>query len=156
MFDFSKFVREISGKNKLIKTKYYNASLKRKLNVHKWERQQDLFNRLRKIPNFNVILCKRQKRLNKLEEEFYSIKGDDIHLAVDMLLDATNDVYDKAILVSGDGDFAPLIRAVKSKNKEVEIYSFKDLCSSALIKKNKFTFIDKKLVNKCFYRGKKE
>jgi len=93
--------------------------------------------------------------LNKLDEEFYSIKGDDIHLAIDMILDATKDEYDKGILISGDGDFAPLVRTIKILKKEVEIYSFKEICSSALIKKTKFKFIDKKLANKCFWREKK-
>ena len=156
MFDFEKLAKEICGENQIIKVNYYNASLKRKLNLNKWERQQKLFNRLKKLKKFNVILCKRQKRLNKLDEEFYSIKGDDIHLAIDMILDATKDNYDKGILISGDGDFAPLVRAIKTLKKDIEIYSFKEVCSDALIKKNKFKFIDKKLANKCFYREKKE
>ena len=154
MFDFEKLANEICKGNELIKVKYYNASLKRRLNINKWERQQRLFNRLRKLEKFDVLLCRRQKRLNDLDEEFYSIKGDDIHLAIDMIMDATNDKYDKAILISGDGDFAPLTRAIKTIKKDVEVYTFKEICSDALIRKNKFTFIDKKLVNKCFYREK--
>ena len=156
MFDFEKLSDEICKGEDLVKVNYYNASLKRKLNINKWERQQRLFDRLRKLKKFNVILCKRQKRLNMLDEEFYSIKGDDIHLAIDMIIDATKDKYDKGVLVSGDGDFAPLIRAVRSLKKDVEIYTFERICSNNLIKKNKFQFIDKKLVNKCFYREKKE
>ncbi len=156
MFDFEKLAKEICKGNKLVKVMYYNASLKRKLNINKLERQQKLFDRLRKLKKFEVVMCKRQKRLNNLDEEFYSIKGDDIHLVIDMIMDATKNKYDKAILISGDGDFAPLVRAVKTLKKEIEIYTFKELCSDALIKKNKFTFIDKKLANKCFYREKKE
>ena len=154
MFDFEKLAKLICKKHELVKINYYNASLKRKLNITKWERQQRLFNRLKKLKNFNIILCKRQKRLNKLDEEFYSIKGDDIHLAIDMIIAATKDKYDKAVLISGDGDFVPLVRAIKTLKKEIEIYTFKEICSDALIKKNKFTFINKKLVNKCFYREK--
>ncbi|MEN7982102.1 MAG: NYN domain-containing protein [Nanoarchaeota archaeon] len=155
MFDFEKFAKEICKTDKLVKVNYYNASLKRKLNINKWERQQKLFDRLRKLKKFEIILCKRQKRLNNLDEEFYSIKGDDIHLAIDMIMGATKDKYDKSILISGDGDFTSLVRAIKTLKKEIEIYSFKEICSDALIKKNKFKFIDKKLVNKCFYRGSK-
>ena len=155
MFDFEKLAKEICEKNEIIQVNYYNASLKRKLNINKWERQQKLFNRLRKLERFNVVLCKRQKQLNKLDEEFYSIKGDDIHLAIDMILDATKDKYDKCILISGDGDFAPLVRAIKILKKDIEIYSFKEICSGALIKRNKFKFIDKRLANKCFYRENK-
>ena len=156
MFDFERLSKEICKGNEFVNTNYYNASLKRKLNINKWERQQKLFERLRKLKKFNVILCKRQKRLNNLDEEFYSIKGDDIHLAIDMILDATKDKYDKCILISGDGDFAPLVRAIKTLKKDIEIYSFKEICSGALIKKNKFRFIDKKLANKCFWREKKD
>ena len=155
MFDFERFAKKIIKNNILIKVKYYNASLKRKLNITKWERQQKLFNRLRKLKNFEVILCKRQKRLNKLDEEYYSIKGDDIQLAIDRIIDATQNRYDKAVLVSGDGDFTPLIRSIKSIKKDVEIYAFKDTCSDYLINNTDFTFINKKLVNQCFYRERK-
>ncbi len=33
--------------------------------------------------------------------------------------------YDKAILVSGDGDFVPLIDSLKEKQKKIEVWSFK-------------------------------
>jgi len=55
-----------------------------------------------------------------------------------------------------NGDFAPLVRAIKVLKKDIKIYSFKEVCSDALIKKNKFKFIDKKLANKCFYREEKK
>jgi len=155
MFDCDKFVKEISKGNQMIKTNYYNASLKRRLNINKWERQQKLFNRIRELENFEVILCKRQKRLNDSNEEFYSIKGDDIKLAIDMIMDANRDKYDKAILISGDGDFAPLVRAIKSLGKEIEVYAFEEICSNALIRKTDFKFIGRKLTNKCFYRKEK-
>ena len=156
MFDFGKFIKEVSKGNELVKANYYNASLKRKLNIDKWERQQKLFNRIRELKNFEVILCKRQKRLNSSDEEFYSIKGDDIKLAIDMIMDAHKNKYDKVVLVSGDGDFAPLVRAIKSLGKEIEIYAFEEICSNALIRKTNFKFIDRKLANKCFYREKRQ
>ncbi|MBC8725818.1 NYN domain-containing protein [Paraburkholderia sp. 31.1] len=39
-------------------------------------------------------------------------KGVDITLCTDMLLHASRKHYDIAVLVSGDGDFVPLIEAV--------------------------------------------
>jgi len=111
-----------------------------------------LFARLRKIPKCNVVLCKRQKRINK---GYYVIKGDDINLALDMMRDACRDKYDKAILISGDGDFTQLVNYIKEEEKEVEIYAFKELTSIDLINKaNKYFWIDKKIVNKFFYRLK--
>ncbi len=42
----------------------------------------------------------------------YIVKGDDIHLATDLIVLAYKNAYDTAILVSGDGYFAPAIKAV--------------------------------------------
>ena len=92
---------EIIGKDKLIKIYYYNASLKENFNKYVYWNQMKLFTRLKKIPNCKVILCKRQKRVDVDKQEYYVIKGDDIHLSLDMLRDACKDKYDKAILVSG-------------------------------------------------------
>jgi len=120
-FDFKNFIKRIISKNKLIDIFYYNASLKQEINPRRFKEQQKLIARLRKIPKCKVILCKRQKRFNKADEEYYTIKGDDINLALDMLNDAWENKYDQAVLISGDGDFAPLVKYVRSKNKEVEV-----------------------------------
>ena len=47
-------------------------------------------------------------------------KGVDIRIAVDMLQFAQRGVYDTAILVTGDGDFAYAVKAVKDLGKDVE------------------------------------
>jgi len=154
-FDFEKFVKEIIGENKLVTIYYYNAPLKENFNKYVYWNQMGLFARLRKIPKCKVVLCKRQKRVDADEKEYYIIKGDDIHLSLDMLRDACKDKYDKAILISGDGDFTQLINYVRQENKEVEIYAFKDLISIDLINRaNKHFWIDKKMVNKFFFRKK--
>lgn len=114
------------------------------------------FENLRKIPKCKVVLCKRQKRVDRDEKEYYIIKGDDIHLSLDMLRDACKDKYDKAILISGDGDFTQLVNYVKEENKEVEIHAFRDLTSVDLINKaHKHFWIDKRLVNRFFLRRSK-
>jgi len=155
-FDFENFIKKIIGKDDLIKIFYYNASLKQEINPRRFKEQQKLLARLKKVIKCKVVLCKRQKRFNKADEAYYTIKGDDINLALDMLRDACKDKYDKAILISGDGDFIPLLKYVKEENKEVEIYTFKNLTSIALIKEaNKHFWIDKKTVNKFFWRDKK-
>ncbi len=152
-FDFKEFFRKIIGNNDLIDIYYYNASLKQVINPRRFREQQKLLSRLKKITRCKVVLCKRQKRFNKDDEEYYTIKGDDINLALDMLNDAWENKYDKAILFSGDGDFAPLLKYVNNKNKEVEVISFFQLASKNLLNEaEKFSFIDKKIANKFFYR----
>ncbi len=51
-------------------------------------------------------------------------KGVDIHLAVDMVRHAFRDNYDVAILCSGDADFIPSLRAVKSAGKNAVCASY--------------------------------
>lgn len=55
----------------------------------------------------------------------------DIELVVDMLKTSRN--LDIAVLVSGDGDFAPAIRAVQEMGVRVEVISFRGNTSSDLI-----------------------
>jgi len=153
-FDFKNFIKKIINKDNLIDILYYNASLKQAINPRRFKEQQKLITRLKKITKCQVILCKRQKRFNKDNKEYYTIKGDDINLALDMLNDAWENKYDKAILISGDKDFTPLIRYVKNKNKQVKIISFDKLISKDLINEaNEFNLIDKKIANKFFYRN---
>ncbi len=63
----------------------------------------------------------------------------DIELVVDMMRTAQN--LDIAVVVSGDGDFAPAIRAVQQMGVRVEVISFRGNTSSDLIEVAD-TFID--------------
>ncbi|MFT4283113.1 MAG: NYN domain-containing protein [Candidatus Woesearchaeota archaeon] len=152
-FDFDKYIKKISRGAKLILVNYYNASLKKHKNESLFINQQKFFARLRKNKKFNVILCKRQARIGE-NGEYFSIKGDDIHLAVDMLKDAFENKFDKAILILGDEDFSVLVKYVKNKGKKVENHHFKASVSLDLINECDFTVtLDKKVVNKFFYRS---
>lgn len=152
-FDFEKYIHHIA-KQENVKVNYYNALIKKSVNEKVWKKQIKLFNRLHKIKNCKVTLCKRKSRLNILGEEYQSIKGDDISLALDMIEDCYNEVYDKAILISGDGDFIELIRRVKKKNKKVEICYFNKCISRDLLKiSDKNHLINKKIVKKFFFKN---
>ena len=54
-------------------------------------------------------------------------KGVDMLLGIDLLRHATNNLYDTAILVSGDGDFIHAVQAVKDTEKDVEVAFFENL-----------------------------
>ena len=156
-FDFENYIKAIIGKDALVEVLYYNASLKQDVNPRRFKEQQKLLARLRKIQKCKVILCKRQKRFTKEDGEYYTIKGDDIYLALDMLNHAWENKYDKAILFSGDGDFSQLVKYVKDKKKEVEMISFEELASKNLINEvDRCIFINKKIANRFFYRDKKK
>ena len=130
---------------------------KKKINDKIWAKQKKLFDRLHKIPKCKVSLCTRKSRLNILGEEYHTIKGDDIYLALDMIEDCYNDKFDKVILFSGDGDFTELLKRVKKKDKETEVCYFRNCSSKVLLNQaNKIHLINKKITNKFFWRGEKE
>ncbi len=56
----------------------------------------------------------------------------DVKLAVDAMMGASRSTYDAAILVTGDGDFAPLADAIGELGPLVAACSFKDKLSDEL------------------------
>jgi uncharacterized LabA/DUF88 family protein len=131
--DLEKFGRTLcTDRRQLTRIYYYNAPLDQNQNPERYKSQQKWFDKVRNTPNTTLVLAKMKKRHNKDGKMEYYVKGDDIHIAVDMLKLAYNDAYDTAILVSGDGDFYPAIRAVKEKGKKVENAYFASNRSSLL------------------------
>ncbi|MEK6891097.1 MAG: NYN domain-containing protein [Nanoarchaeota archaeon] len=110
----------------------------------------DFFLGLKKIPDFELILCRMQKdEVNG--RIIYTVKEDDIHIAVDMVKLAYNDAYDTAILVSTDGDFVPAIQAVKERGKKVENIGFETKFSWHLRQKSdRFKKLKKKEIASLF------
>ena len=120
-FNFEKFCNFLAGERDIINVFYYNAPLDRTRDLEKYKSQQRFFEMIKKIPKFNLILCRLVKRkLKKSGEIYYTIKEDDIHMAVDMLEGAFENLFDISIIVSGDGDFAPVVKAVRKRGKKVE------------------------------------
>lgn len=56
----------------------------------------------------------------------------DIQIAIDIISFAYEDAYDIAVLVSGDGDFVPVVKKVKELDKGVEVWAFKYSFANAL------------------------
>lgn len=54
----------------------------------------------------------------------------DVGLAVDAI--RLSEITDTIILVSGDGDFAPLVEYLKAKGRQVEVVAFEETASSRL------------------------
>ncbi|MFH1381350.1 MAG: NYN domain-containing protein [Chloroflexota bacterium] len=73
-------------------------------------------------------------------------KGTDIAMAVDALQVGLDGKIDVAILVTGDGDFVPLVRALNKQGVRVlaAFFEFKD-------DKGKKSFINERLLNCCNY-----
>lgn len=117
--NFQKLINELVRDRELIKVFYYNAPLNLGVNPKIYWKQQKFFNVLRNIPKVEVILCKQRKikRNGKFE---YEVKGDDTHLVSDLVGEAYENLYDTAIIVSGDEDFVSPIKRVRKLGKKIE------------------------------------
>lgn len=152
-FDFKRYIINLTKGKKLIDIYYFIAPLKQNLNPIIYTKQQKLLSRLRK-EGIKVVLCKRRKRDKDDGAQSHKIKEDDIRLALQMQKDAYENKFDTAILFSGDGDFVPLPEFLKERGKKMEVVYFKDSISVSLLRVCKFKGIeiDKKILNKFFYR----
>jgi len=149
-FNFEKFTKDISGKRKLVRVYYYTAPLDRKKDEKTYIKQQKFFEKLRRVLNFNLVLCRMQKV--KIDgKTIYQVKEDDIHLAVDMVKLAFNKAYDTAILISSDGDFVPAIKVIKEIGRNVENIGFETKFSHHLKQEcDKFIKLKKETLKKFF------
>ena len=110
----------ILGKNKeIVNIFYYTALLDKTFDERRYNEHQRFLEKIKQIPNFNVVLCNLRKVVLKDGSIDFEIKGDDIHLANDLIKGAFKDEFDEAIIVSGDEDFIPAIKTVQELNKKV-------------------------------------
>ena len=145
--DFQKLVQMLKKDRLLVSVFYYNAPLDISIDSKKYWEQQKFFDALRRIPGFNVVLARLRK--HKGEDGLYKfeVKGDDIYLATDLISGAYENLYDTALIVSGDEDFVPAIRKVQKLGKNVENIYFHSTSSNYLKKTCNTSFcIDKKVV----------
>ena len=61
---------------------------------------------------------------DKIVSSGFVEKEVDIHIAIDIISLAYENAYDTAVLVSGDGDFVPVVKKVKGLDKKVEVWAF--------------------------------
>ncbi|MFH1392152.1 MAG: NYN domain-containing protein [bacterium] len=91
------------------------------------------------MANQQKLLSNLQKQGFKIElghmlkTDKYHEKGVDVLIAVDMLIGAYEDLYDRLILVTSDTDLIPAIAKVRAKNKQVEYIGFSHKPSYGLI-----------------------
>lgn len=138
--DMGKLVEKVRAGRDLVRTYYYNAPVNQEDHPEQYQSQQRFFERLRQIPYFQVKLGRLEKRPGGMLVE----KGVDLAIAVDMLQLAHRNVYDTAVLITGDGDFAYVVNAIKDLGKHVENAFLRTGRSKALADAcDKFVLIDR-------------
>ena len=142
--DFQKLAEKLCGERDLIRTYYYNAPVQREGNEDNYKSQQKFFSALDDIPYLTIRLGRLEKRGNTWVE-----KGVDVRLAVDMLSMGVKNLYDVAVLISGDGDFASAIDAVKDLGKHVEV-AYVSQTHQLKTSWDKFIPLTSEYLNDCF------
>lgn len=137
--DFQKLVTRLVNGRQLVCVFYHNAPLDITFNPEKYWKQQKFFDELRKIPFFKVVLCKMRKYKKGGKIGAYEVKGDDVHLTVDLISGTYENNYDTAVIVSGDEDFVPALKKVQELGKRVENAYFIASASSALKRASDFS-----------------
>lgn len=133
---FQEIVSELVEDRGLVIVFYYNALLDKNYNLKKYNKHKDFLDDLKKIPKFKVVLCDWRKTVNKNGSFRYDIKGDDVSLAHDLLMGAVNNLYDVAIIVSGDADFIPVIKTIRNRFKKEVVNGYFRRTSSYKLRKS--------------------
>lgn len=116
--DIEKFCNKLSERNDLIAIKYYIAPVGES-NPDMYSEQQKFFEKLKKINGLEIVFGRLEKH-KKDGKTFYVEKATDINLAQDLIFDALDNIYDKAYLISNDGDFSGVVSSViKRFNKDI-------------------------------------
>jgi len=115
--DFYKLVSQLVGDRFLVRPYYYSS-----ISVPPTERQIK-FHQALKYQGFAVV-AKPLKSKKFKQQNIFIEKGVDVVLVTDLLVAAFRDLYDTAILVSGDDDYASVLDEVKRLGKAVEVAAF--------------------------------
>ena len=115
---FEKLIKELVGDRELINVFYYVAPLDIKTDENKYWKHQRFLEMLNEIPKFKVVLCTLKKLKAKNGGYIYLVKGDDVKLSNNLLMGAVKDLYDTAIVISGDEDFVDSINVVRKEYKK--------------------------------------
>jgi len=146
--DFEVFASELCGERRLVRTYYYNVPVDQEREPQRYADQRKFFARLHQTPYLTLKLGRLVYRGGVPIE-----KGVDVRLATDMLNLAWKNVYDTAIIISGDGDFADAVEAVKELGKHVEnAYTKKGLSQHLRQACDRRVTLDEDFLNACWLK----
>ncbi len=142
--NFTEFTAKLCAGRPLFRTYYYNALQDPAQRPEGHREQQEFLDTLKKTPYLEVRLGGM-----KLSQGVPVEKGIDIMLATDLLHFGWNNLYDVAVLVSGDGDFAYALQAAKNMGKHVEVAYFESNISRSMLD----VADNRHLLNGDFFKG---
>ena len=120
-FNYKKLLR-ILRKNKNIVGEYFYSAYD--------PNNQNQIGFLKMISKFGLTL--RTRLLKKHSTGKKKEKGIDIWLSTDLIKFASENKYDTALILAGDGDYIPSIELIISEGKKIELWSWKHALSGDL------------------------
>lgn len=112
--DYYKLVAKLVGDRVLIRPYFYSST------AVPPKPAQVRFHQALQHQGFTIV----SRPLLARQEGGWVEKGVDLALATDMLVAAFRDLYDTAILVSGDKDYVTVVDEIKRLGKRVEVAAF--------------------------------
>ncbi len=118
--DFEKFCSFLAGEDDLIAIFYYTAPLHQKDDPIAYQSQQKFLANLEKVKRLKISFGRLERRENNHKVE----KGVDVKLVVDLMKNAFESKFDKAVIISNDADFVPAIEEVQALGKTLVNVAF--------------------------------
>ena len=127
--DYRKFAREVAGDQKLLRAYYYNclpfqSGCPTPNEMEHKAKKDRFYSHLEGLERFEVRLGRLAKRGQGADgKPIFEQKSADILLAIDLIRLSTAHMIDTAVLVAGDSDFIPAIKAAKDAGVSVILRS---------------------------------
>jgi len=133
--NYQNLILKLTGQDKLIRVYFYTAMPDQSKERESYRKTRGFLNRLEQLPCFEICFGKLKYPTDGSRPVQ---KGVDVKLATDILEYAHKNLYDNAIIVSGDADIAYVLPFVKDKGKHVTNAFFKRGLSNDIRQKSDF------------------
>ena len=127
--DFGKLATELAKPDELLRTYYYHclpymSPVPTPEEEERYAGKQRFFSALNRLNRFEVREGKLEYRGTDRESNrpIFEQKRVDIYLGVDLVMLATKQRIHRAILITGDSDFLPAIRAAKNEGVLIHLF----------------------------------
>ncbi|WP_297464357.1 NYN domain-containing protein [Thermococcus sp.] len=152
--DFLKLSERICP-GKRLRTYYYNAPPYQSnpptpAEKERYFKAMRFFNHIDRLERFEVVYGKTVKRYTSEGKEYFTQKGVDVRLAVDLVRLSWAGHIKIAVLIAGDNDFVPAVKAAKDAGVIVKLYYSRNNSSEELISAvDEAEEITRELINEC-------
>ena len=135
----------LAARRQVVRAAFYIAAVPQEMGADVYADQQRFLRRLRQQQEL-VVWTGRMAQADGVWRE----KGVDVKIATDMVSLAYRDLYDAAILVSGDGDLAPAVQEIRRIGRIVENAMPRTRRSWHLVRESsRYIPIDRELFDRC-------